>query len=248
MAESSASTRKPSPARPLPKTQYRSLLEHLRAFVGSLSSSRPKSYWTAYAASNTYSDAMRGEKLDFVRRWASQAQPRSIIDIGGNTGDFSLAALESGAVSLALVVDSDVDAVEQGYLARRSPALMHLVMNMADPSPDMGWRQAERQGLSARARQDGAIALAVIHHMVIGGNLPLPQVVEWLVGLAPKGVIEFVPKTDPMVAEMLLLRDDIFPDYTEENFLSLVSAKARITERHRFAQNGRLLVSYERLS
>jgi ribosomal protein L11 methylase PrmA len=248
MAKTATSREGPVSVQPLPMARYRSILEHLRGFISSLTSStRPKSYWNDYAANNTYSDAMRSAKLDFIRQWAERAKPASIADIGGNTGDFSLAAIESGATTHALVLDSDVDAIEHGYRSRRSPGLLHLVMNTADPSPDLGWRQCERQGLAARAKPGGVIALAVIHHMVVGGNLPLPEVIDWFLDMAPHGVIEFVPKSDPMVVEMLMLREDIFTDYTEENFLALVSKRARITGRHKFDNNGRLLVSYERL-
>jgi ribosomal protein L11 methylase PrmA len=231
----------------LPKTQYLSILQHLRGFVASLQSAkRSRSYWTDYAATNTYSDGMRRVKLDFVSKWAQSARPGSIIDIGGNTGDFSLAALESGGASFAVVLDGDIDAIERGYRSRRSPALLHLLMNVADPSPDLGWRQAERQGLSARADTGGVIALAVVHHMVIGANLPLLEVVDWLLDIAPTGILEFVPKGDPMVDEMLQLREDIFPDYTEETFRALVTRRARITAEHKFAENGRLLIAFER--
>lgn len=248
MAKTATSTGQPVSVQPLPKARYRSILEHLRGFIAGLSSAtRPKSYWKDYAANNTYSDAMRSAKMEFIRRWVSRAKPAQLFDIGGNTGDFSLAALETAAVSNALVLDSDVDAIEHGYRSARSQSMLHLVMNTADPSPDLGWRQRERAGFGLRAKPDGVVALAVIHHMVVGGNLPLPEVVEWFVDMAPHGVIEFVPKTDPMVVEMLMLREDIFADYTQENFLALLSKKARITDRHKFAENGRLLVAYERL-
>ena len=44
-----------------------------------------------------------------------------------------------------------------------------------------------------------------------------------LISLAPKGLIEFVPKEDPTVKLMMSLKGDIFPDYTEENFKRILS-------------------------
>ena len=61
----------------------------------------------------------------------------------------------------------------------------------------------------SRRNADAVIALAIVHHLAIGRNIPLPFVVEWLVGLAPRGVVEFVPKSDLMVQRMLRLRRDI---------------------------------------
>ena len=101
-------------------------------------------------------------------------------------------------------------------------------------------------GLSSRATADCLLALALVHHIAITKNVPLAMVVDWLVGLAPDGVVEFVPKTDPMVQELLRLREDIFPDYTESVFLDLLGRKARIIETEIVSESGRLLIRYQR--
>ena len=72
------------------------------------------------------------------------------------------------------------------------------------------------------------LALALVHHLAIARNVPLPRVVDWLVELAPAGVIEFVPKDDPMVRQLLSLREDIFPDYHEQAFVQALQARAAI--------------------
>ena len=82
----------------------------------------------------------------------------------------------------------------------------------------MGWNGIERKSLISRSKFDGIIALALIHHLAIAKNIPLTQVLNWLTSLAPKGLIEFVPKDDPTTQIMLKLKGDIFPDYTENNF------------------------------
>lgn len=235
--------------RPLPKARYRAMIENLRSFIDSLhSSKRSASFWKEYAALNSYTDDMRDTKMNFVKTWAKQAAPGDILDIGGNTGDFSMAAISTGGATSSVILDGDLDAIEQGYRMSKSlqRPILHLLMNLADPSSNMGWRESERKGLAARADMGGSMALAVIHHMVIGGNLPLAQVVDWLIDLAPTGIIEFVPKQDPMVVEMLQNREDIFFDYNESQFRALLMARATITAEHRFAQNGRLLVSFKR--
>ena len=119
-------------------------------------------------------------------------------------------------------------------------------MDAANPSPAQGWAQAERKGLRERANADALIALAIIHHIAIGRNVPLDMAVDWIVGLAPIGVIEFPSKDDPMVRTLLANRDDIFPDYTEEAFLAAVSGRARIVRQAHVSDNGRLLVWYDR--
>lgn len=232
----------------LPKSRYRAVLTELRAWISGLKSGRPHStFWDDYATVNTYSAHMRDVKQAFIADWAGKClQGGAVWDIGGNTGDYSEAALKAGAAA-AIVFDADLDSLEKAYERRKSllPGLLPLLVDIADPSPGMGWRQKERKGLSARSQPNGVMALAVIHHLAIGRNLPLAEIINWFVDTAPNGIIEFVPKSDPMVAEMLLLREDVFSDYDEDHFRQYVAARATITREHKFAENGRLMVSYE---
>ena len=106
--------------------------------------------------------------------------------------------------------------------------------------------QAERKGLSERTNADAMVALAFIHHIAIGRNVPLEMAVDWLMAIAPAGVIEFPPKSDPMVQKLLAQREDIFPDYSEEAFLHHVQARGRLVARKSVSEGGRLLVWYDR--
>ncbi len=96
--------------------------------------------------------------------------------------------------------------------------------------------------MSGRGPVDALLALAFVHHLAIAKNLPLPRVARWLTSLAVSGVVEFVPKEDPMVRSMLKLREDIFPDYRLDHFLDCLSAHARIERVE--PVNGRQLISY----
>jgi len=82
--------------------------------------------------------------------------------------------------------------------------------------------------------------------MAIARNVPLAAVLDWILDRAPHGIIEFVPKSDPMVKQLLKLREDIFDDYTEETFLQTISERAEIVDRLRLPTSGRLLVWYRR--
>jgi len=121
-----------------------------------------------------------------------------------------------------------------------------LYLDAADPSPAQGWNQQERMGLAQRRSASAIFALAVIHHICIGRNVPLPEALSWLVGLAPQGVIEFVPKRDSMVQELLRLRDDVFPDYNEPVFDATMAKLARMVRSEVITDNGRRLVWYDR--
>ena len=81
--------------------------------------------------------------------------------------------------------------------------ILPLVSNAADPSPGLGWRGAERRPLEARGRPDMVLALALVHHVAIGANVPLAEVVSWLRSLEAPMVVEFPAGDDPMVTSLL---------------------------------------------
>jgi ribosomal protein L11 methylase PrmA len=102
----------------------------------------------------------------------------------------------------------------------------------------------ERTGFDERVKADGLLALAFEHHLAIAHNVPLDQLVRWLVSLAPTGVIEFVPKTDPTVQKMLALREDIFRNYEASEFERLLATAAEIVRAEVVSQSGRVLFQY----
>jgi ribosomal protein L11 methylase PrmA len=231
-----------------PKHRYRKTLEDLRAWVSGL---RPKgsrfSEWASYAGNTSYADAEGEAKRAFIREFISMSRPAQLWDIGCNTGDYSVVALEAGARSV-IGFEFDHGALDLAYLraCEGHLALLPLHLDAANPSPDQGWAQRERAGLSSRRTADAVLALALVHHLAISRNVPLTEVVSWITGLAPRGVIEFVPKGDPMVQRLLSLRADVFEDYTEPVFLSALQRQARVVRTKQVTETGRLLAWFER--
>jgi ribosomal protein L11 methylase PrmA len=223
------------------------ILSGLRDFVAGLRLRGDKSIWSEYEASNSYDEQDRAAKHAFVARMVCNAQPASLLDIGCNSGEYSQLALESGAQSV-VGFDFDFGALERAF-ARFDKAganVLPLWLDATNPSPSQGWAGAERKSMGERVSADAMIALAIIHHLTISRNVPLDMAVDWLVGLAPVGVIEFPTKEDVMVRELLSNRTDIFPSYVEEAFLSHVSARSRIVETARLPGGTRILVRYDR--
>lgn len=231
----------------LPKTAFVGMLTGLRNYIAGLRPPSDKTVWADYANSTSYTDREAATKRAFIKEMVAAIRPSLLFDLGCNTGDYSQAALEAGAAGV-VGFDFDYATLDRAFDRfdkSRSPFLP-LWMDAANPSPSQGWAQAERKGLQQRARADALIALAFIHHIVIGRNVPLDMTVEWITGLAPAGVIEFPPKSDPMVQRLLVLRQDVFPDYGEEAFLASLNTLARVVAIKRVSENGRLLVWYER--
>ena len=96
-------------------------------------------------------------------------------------------------------------------------------MDLADPSPALGWAGRERRSLAQRSNADVLLALALVHHLAIGRNVPLAMISSSFADLAPALVIEWVPKQDAMVQHLLASREDVFPDYDEPGFRAAFS-------------------------
>jgi ribosomal protein L11 methylase PrmA len=231
----------------LPLAAFRNLLTGLRDGIAALRPPRSASAWSGYAGNTVYQPQEARLKHDFVRAFVGDARPATVWDLGCNTGDYAVTCLQAG-VRRVIGFEGDAATADLAFArARRERlALLPLVMNLANPSPSQGWRETERGGLARRTPPDAMLALALLHHLVIQNNVPLADAVEWLVSLAPAGVIEFVPKADPMVQRLLALREDIFPDYTRERFLELLAQRAKVTAQAQVTAEGRLLVSYAR--
>lgn len=191
-------------------------VKKLRRLVERLEWRKVETEWADYTEFHNYSDADHRGKEDFVRRCVEAVRPGRTWDVGANTGQFSaIAAAHSRQV---LAIDVDHQAVERMYLDSERPAnVLPLLQNLLDPSPNRGWRNLERSDLASRCPPDLVLCLAVIHHAVITGNVPLAEFVEWLASLAPELVIEYVSREDDKVQRLLQNKKDIYWDYHREH-------------------------------
>jgi ribosomal protein L11 methylase PrmA len=234
--------------RQLPKEAFISMLRGMAKWIEGLNPILAgEAVWDNYSQQNSYSTGEREAKHRFITQFTVEVRPRILWDMGCNDGEFSRVALRAGAGTV-VGFEADDRVLEQAFVRADKDKLefLPLCMDLANPSPSQGWAERERGGLHARGPADGMLALALIHHLAIGRNVPLGQVVEWLVSLAPSGVIEWVPKSDPMVKELLSLREDIFGDYTEEQFFANLERHAGVVKTLSLAKDGRLLVWYQR--
>jgi ribosomal protein L11 methylase PrmA len=236
------------PAAALPLPSFQRLLRKLHSWISTLRpADRAKTVWQDYTKTQSYSSAEVESKRQFVAEFIKNQKPKSLWDLGCNTGDYCIAGLEGGA-EYAVGFDSDQGALESAFarsLEKNLP-FQALFFDAANPSPNQGWNERERSGLRARSSADAVLALAFVHHLAIARNIPLDQLLDWIIDLAPCGIIEFVPKSDPMVQSLLRHREDIFPDYRQEAFLTQMERKASIVHTAVVSASGRLLVSYKR--
>ncbi|HEX2134911.1 MAG TPA: class I SAM-dependent methyltransferase [Microvirga sp.] len=234
--------------RGLPKSSYRSLLVQLRHKIQGLEPrDTGRTVWGDYEHTHTYDSSEEQAKKRFVAAFCEAVKPKLLWDVGCNTGEYSEVALSAGAGEV-VGFDFDQGALERAYAraSHKALPLLPLFQDAANQSPDQGWNGSERKGLANRAQADGLLALAFEHHLAIGRNVPLDRVVDWLVSHAPRGVVEFVQKSDPTVQRMLALREDIFDRYEEAAFESALAARARIVRSEVVSTAGRKLYWFDR--
>ncbi|MCA9097101.1 MAG: class I SAM-dependent methyltransferase [Planctomycetaceae bacterium] len=214
---------------PLNQGMIRNNLLRLQKIVGRLSPPKQRSHWTGYAANNTYTSEDQRVKREFIEQVAGRKRWKMCWDLGCNTGEFSrrLAA----HADLVVAMDSDIPSVEMLYQqlrADRVKNILPLKANLADPPPSQGWLGMERKGLTERGKPELTIALALIHHLVIGANLPMTEVIKWFASLGGELVIEFVGRRDPMVLALLKHKEDHYFDYDQELFEKLLKDEFQI--------------------
>ena len=235
------------PARPLSRSAFKAMLLQLESFIAGLRYPGEDTVWGGYDSDNSYGSIEAAAKHAFVAKVVAANKPGLLFDLGCNSGDYSVTALENGA-GYVVGFDFDFGALERAVdrSAKGELRFLPLWLDATNPSPSQGWNQAERRGFASRARGDAVVALAFIHHLAIARNIPLGAAVEWIMDVAPVGIIEFPPKSDVMVRQLLSRREDIFPDYTEEHFLAEVARHGRVTASEHLSEGGRLMIAYDR--
>ncbi len=103
-------------------------------------------------------------------------------------------------------------------VAKGETRILPLVLDLTNPSSNLGWAHQERLSLLERGPANTVLALALIHHLAIANNVPLDRIASFFKSLCHSLIIEFVPKSDSQVQRLLSTRADVFPDYTQETF------------------------------
>jgi predicted nicotinamide N-methyase len=234
---------KESVGRGMSKGALLAVVESLQNATKALQWEPPKTVWANYYQDNSYSDAGIEHKRQIVGRFLELSAPAVVWDLGANTGLFSALALEKGA---KVVVASDVDpaCVDIMYRERVKKSgedLLPLVIDLTNPSPALGWAHGERDSLADRGPADVVMALALVHHLAIANNVPLPMVAGFFSRLCRSLIVEFVPKSDPQVKRLLRSREDVFDRYTQADFEADFAGYFEIETQERVSDSDRVV-------
>lgn len=196
------------------------LIDSLKSAINKLNWKPDKTEWhDYYLHNNNYKGNSLYEKEIVVSDFLASLKPNSVWDLGANDGRFSRIACQHAKH----VVSWDIDpaCVENNYRSikiHRETALLPLLIDLSNPSPAIGWSNAERDSFLDRGPCDVLLSLGLIHHLAISNNIPLAYIARFFSRLGKYLLIEFVPKEDSQVMKLLVNRPDNFPNYHKDGF------------------------------
>ena len=118
----------------------------------------------------------------------------------------------------------------------------NLVLDLSNPSPGLGWSLGERDSLTQRGPAGAVLALALVHHLAIGNNLPYGHIARFMAGIAPWLVIEFIPPQDSQAQRLLANRDQAgLHKLSQEAFESAFSGWFQVREARPVADSQRVM-------
>jgi ribosomal protein L11 methylase PrmA len=226
------------------------LVDSLRRTVEGLRWTPSGTEWADYEAGDGADEATRAAsaaKDAIVRSMLEDAGGTVVWDLGANVGRHTAIATDLGRRVVAW--DADPAAVERHFRALRGgPArpVLPLLADLADPTPAVGWALRERRSMLERADADVVLALALVHHLALGRNVPLERIADLFATLAGTVIVEWVGRDDPMVGRLLATREDVFRDYGDAGFRAAFERRFRVVEERPLPGTARILFRMER--
>ena len=206
-------------AKAISPTRQAALLDSLKRVIDGLTWTPKGTEWADYSVNSSYDDQSAAVKDALVDGAVRRLAPTVVWDLGANAGRYSAIAARTAGRVIAFDIDPAASELHWQTLSKQGQTqVLPLLQDLADPSPAIGWDARERSSLFDRAEGATLLALALVHHLAIGRNVPLPMLATTLARLGDGLVIEWVPKADPMVQKLLASREDVFPNYTEDGF------------------------------
>jgi hypothetical protein len=208
------------------------------------------SNWADYQTTLThYSVEQAEQKHAWVELVLQAVRPHTVLDIGANTGEYSALASACGAQVIAL--ERDGAAADRLFRSARDRHLeiQTIHADLARPTPAAGWETGEQSALLARleAQSELVMMLAVIHHLILMEQIPIPAILELMHRLTRRYlIVEWVPVSDPMFQSLMRGRDTLYGALSEADLLAAAAGRFRVV-RQQTLGNGRMLFLFEKL-
>jgi hypothetical protein len=231
-----------SAEKPMSRKSLLGFIDILESAVKQLNWGTKGNTWADYYQKCDHVPEFLEGKIKLVGSFLDILKSATLWDMGANTGVFSRLAQDKGMHVVSM--DMSPDCVEANYretVRKGEKNLLPLWIDLVNPSPAIGWGNKERMSLADRGPVDTVLALALIHHLAISNNVPLAKIANYFSSICQSLIIEFVPKTDRMAQQLLASRDDIFGDYTQDEFEKEFLRYFTIDGKEKIGDSGRIL-------
>jgi precorrin-6B methylase 2 len=211
-------------------------------------------HWQGYYEHDIESPIYLNQKEEIIKKWLNELKPKTVIDLGANTGRFSfLAAKEVGQV-IALESDYNcVDSIDNAIDKGQVKNIVVQKMDLAETTPSFGALEKEYSSIFKRASNihlspSLVMALAIVHHLHISNFLSFAQIAELFAKFNSKYlIVEFVPIQDSKVQLLIKNKQRDFSSYTQENFTTALLEYFKLMEIKKIEGSDRELLLLEKL-
>ncbi len=208
-------------------------------------------HWLDYYQNDIASDIYLSNKEAIIKEWLKLIQPKTVLDLGANTGRFSQIASEYADQVISIESDGIcVDAIEKWFKkinasnnkTRQIKSVYALQMDLAETTPNMGVLEQEYSSIYTRAKSSMVLALALTHHLAISIQFSFEQIAEMLSQFSEHYCItEFVPTNDEKVQLLIKNKQRDFLHYTEDRFTNALEQYFKIIKQFKLEGSERIL-------
>ena len=243
LGASQRTDREPKAPRPVDTASLAVIARQLRSLIAALEPRSDDSLWTEYYESHlNYTDEGIRHKKEVVETALNELRPHTVWDLGCNVGLFSRICAEAGAAVVAF--DSDPSCVERLFRRLREEQeerILPLRLDLANPSPALGWDNRERRSLLDRGAADLVLALGLTHHLRLTHNVPFAMQADFLSRCGSHLLVEYVGPDDEMVKRLARHKESLLADYSEASFLAAFEGHFSLGRRVAVADSQRVL-------
>ncbi len=221
-------------------TKLARLIGHLQSIISRMNTApRNPTAWSSYYNKTSLGQPYLEAKKQLFRQYLHQIRFTDALDLGCNDGRFAKILAETGASVMA--VDSDWSCIDSLY-DEHLPNILPLCVDLTNPTPASGFANAERASFTERAASGLVTALALVHHLALRNNIPLPLIADYFSRLANQYLlIEFIPLSDEKAIELIARKETTTVGYDPEHFELAFNRHFRIERRELITGTDRIL-------
>ena len=235
----------------LSKKAQNNIIESLYNYISKLQL-KEASEWGNYYTKTNYNEGAFKTKKDLIRDWVQPLNAQKLIDIGGNDGTFARTVQD--LVKHIIVTDIDSNAVDfnlKQIQENKETNMLPFVCDVLQPAPGIGFNNTERASLINRLKDyapDVTMALALIHHITLSGNVPFEKSAEFFAKFSTHLIIEFPKREDSWVTSLLVRKREFinhFDFYNQTDFEKGYSQYFKLVKKEEVAGTKRVMYLFK---